>query len=108
MSFARLVLDSLLFYRSTHVATALGVGTAVGVLAGALLVGSSVRQSLATIATNRLGHADVVVSAERPFAEALGDRLVSKRSPSDHRAEGLPFAPLLALEGLAQHGTTGR
>ena len=48
-------LRSLAHYRRTHTAVALGVAGGVAVLAGSLLVGVSVRDSLASIATSRLG-----------------------------------------------------
>ena len=54
---------SLSYYRRTHVAVVFGVAAAVAVLAGSLLVGSSVRSSMAGLVTARLGNADIVVSA---------------------------------------------
>ena len=53
---------SLRFYAATHVMVVLGVAVAVAVLAGALLVGASVRESLAQIALSRLGATDLIVT----------------------------------------------
>ena len=58
----------------------LGVATAVAVLAGALLVGDSVRGSLRDIALGRLGHTDQVLSSMGFFREALSDDVSGARS----------------------------
>lgn len=100
MTFARYAHASLLYYRRTHAAVVLGVAAAVAVLAGSFLVGSSVRASLASLATSRLGLTDVVIGAETPFTEALSDRLEASLSA--------PVAPLLVLEGTATHQSSGR
>jgi ABC-type antimicrobial peptide transport system permease subunit len=95
MTLLHFVRQSLVFYRRTHAAVAGGVATAVAVLAGSLLVGDSVRASLTTLATSRLGRTDVVITAERPFTQAFGARLQGsgiERSVS-----------LLALQGLLRH-----
>ncbi len=49
---------SLRYYAATNALVVLGVAVAVAVLAGALLVGASVRESLKQIALGRLGHTD--------------------------------------------------
>ena len=94
MTFARLALRSLVHYRRTHIPVAIGVATSVAVLAGALLVGHSVRASLNALAAGRLGHAEVVVSSELPFGEALAARLGAD--------------PLFVLPGLVQTQPSGR
>ena len=60
MGFARMrarqiAIRSLTYYWRTNVAVVLGVATAVSVLAGALLVGDSVRGSLRDLLLGRLG-----------------------------------------------------
>ena len=57
-----LVLRSLTYYWRTNVAVVAGVATAVAVLAGALLVGDSVRGSLRDLVAERLGRTDHVVA----------------------------------------------
>jgi len=57
----QIVLRSLTYYWRTNVAVVLGVATAVSVLAGALLVGDSVRGSLRDLLLGRLGKTDQVV-----------------------------------------------
>ena len=56
-------------------AAALGVGVAVSALAGALLVGESVRGSLRELALARLGATGHLVTAGHLFTEQLADRL---------------------------------
>ena len=56
-----LVFRGLSYYWRTNVAVVVGVATAVAVLAGALLVGDSVRGSLRDLVLQRLGRADRVV-----------------------------------------------
>jgi putative ABC transport system permease protein len=61
------------YYWRTNLAIVLGVATAVSVLAGALLVGDSVRGSLRDIALGRLGRTDTVVSSVGFFRAELAD-----------------------------------
>ena len=63
MTLTRLILHSLRYYWRTNVAVMLGVAAAVAVLAGALLVGDSVRGSLRDLALGRLGRTDSVISS---------------------------------------------
>ena len=58
MTAARLVVAGLRHYWRTNLAVVLGVATAVAVLAGALLVGDSVRGSLRDLVLQRLGRTD--------------------------------------------------
>jgi putative ABC transport system permease protein len=59
------------YYRRTNVAVVFGIACAVTVLAGALMVGESVRASLRELSLARLGRTDVVVTSETYFREAL-------------------------------------
>src|SRR5215208_4390190 len=69
----RLVLRNLGYYWRTNAAVVLGVGVAVAVLAGALLVGESVRASLRGLFLQRLGRATHVASAPNIFRGALAE-----------------------------------
>ena len=100
MTFSSLALAGVRHYRRTHVAVMLGVAAATAVLAGSLLVGTSVRSSLASIATSRLGHTSILVAAEQPFAESLAERLA--------KATGRPTVPLVSVTGVATHPTSSR
>ena len=87
------------FWR-TNLAVLAGVAGAVSVLAGALLVGASVRDSLRDLALQRLGRIDHVITSGSFFREALAESL---------RASGTlvgvteTAVPLIALEGFATH-----
>jgi putative ABC transport system permease protein len=105
MTFGSLTRASLAHYRRTHLAVVFGVAAAVAVLAGSLLVGSSVRASLSGLVTARLGQADLVVTAESPFTEALVDRL---REQPELQQVGARVAPVFALEGITTHQASGR
>ena len=89
---------SLAYYRRTNLAVIAGVATAVAVLAGALLVGESVRVSLRRLALERLGKVTTVVNAAVLFREPLAAEFGVDQS-----------APLLVLEGLvSQQGSRRR
>ena len=102
MTLFRLAARSAMFYRRPHAAVVLGVASAVAVLAGSLLVGGSVRASLADITTSRLGRTDVAIVSERPFTTGLAAR--TAKADASIRAE----APLLALNGFVRHDSSGR
>ncbi|HND53307.1 MAG TPA: hypothetical protein PLV92_12945, partial [Pirellulaceae bacterium] len=61
-----------------HFAVALGVAAATAVLTGALIVGDSVRGSLARLVLDRLGRIDDQLVADRFFRVALKDELASR------------------------------
>src|SRR5262249_27792745 len=70
-----LVFRSLVYYWRSNLAVVLGVATAVSVLAGALLVGDSVRGSLRDLFAERLGKTDEVISSTTFFRERLADEI---------------------------------
>jgi putative ABC transport system permease protein len=104
MTTRHLIVGSLRHYWRTNLAVALGVGVAVASLAGALVVGHSVRESLRDLALSRLGRADQVVTATTLFTEQLAERL--ERSREFAAAWDGP-APVLALEGVVGHERSG-
>lgn len=104
MTFGDLARAGLRHYRRTHLAVVLGVASAVAVLAGSLLVGSSVRASLEGLVTARLGHTDLVVASENPFTEALADRLVEQPELQGE----VRVVPIFTLEGITSHQASGR
>ncbi len=71
MSLRKLLFRSLVHYRSLHAAVACGVAVGAAVLAGALLVGDSVRGSLRGLTLDRLGAIDHALVAERYFRREL-------------------------------------
>jgi putative ABC transport system permease protein len=92
---ATLVRRSLRHYWRTNVAVVAGVAVAVAVLAGALTVGVSVRESLRDLVLQRLGRTDHVVLSSGFFRERL--------SSAFERA-----APLIVLEGFVTDQESGR
>ncbi len=108
---------SLRFYAATHVMVVLGVAVAVAVLAGALLVGSSVRESLKQIALGRLGAADVIVTSPTFFRSALADALVTRstqpqQTPLGSRVDAYGVlrsaAPVVVFPGAVVHDDSKR
>lgn len=102
MTPASLSRQGLRYYWRTNLTVVAGVAVATAVLAGALVVGESVRRSLATLALSRLGATDVVVTAPLPVREALAADLASGAGPR------LSAAPLLTLDGAVAHDTSRR
>jgi hypothetical protein len=96
-----LVLRGLLYYWRTNAAVVLGVATAVAVLAGALLVGDSVRGSLRDLVLRRIGQTDRAVVSTGFFREALGDALAADASVAG-------AIPLIAVEGAVSSQASGR
>jgi putative ABC transport system permease protein len=96
-----LVSRSLTFHWRTNLAVVLGVAAATAVLAGALVVGDSVRGSLRQIALGRLGRTDIVVSTAGFFREGLADDL--RRT-----VPGAAAAPLVVANGFVTHEPSRR
>jgi putative ABC transport system permease protein len=100
-----LVLRGLAHYWRTNLAVIAGVATAVSVLAGALLVGDSVRGSLRDLVLQRLGNTDRVVTSTGFFREALASDL---KGDSLFAAEYSDVAPIVVMQGLVTEQGTGR
>ena len=105
MTRKQLLYRNLTYYWRTNVAVVAGVATAVAVLAGALLVGDSVRASLGDLVLLRLGEASFVIMSENFFREELSASLES--APEFGGAFG-GAAPLIALDGVVTHEGSGR
>ena len=91
---------SLRYYAGTQALVVLGVAVAVAVLAGALLVGDSVRESLRQIALGRLGRTDAIVNSQTFFRTALAYD-ISARSQAR-------VAPLIVAGGAVAHDESKR
>src|SRR6185436_5711665 len=96
-----LVLRGIVYYLRTNAAVVLGVATAVAVLAGAMLVGDSVRGSLRDLVLQRIGRTDRAVVSTGFFREALGDEI----APG---GPGAGASPLIAVEGVVSNQASGR
>lgn len=102
----KLVLRNLAYYRRTNLAVVLGVGVAVAVLAGAMLVGESVRASLRGLFLQRLGRASHVASAPNFFRERLGEDV---RAGGGFAEAGFDSAcPVVVADGVVSHEPSGR
>ena len=94
------LIATLRHYRGINTLVVAGVAIAVAVLAGALLVGASVRASLRDLALARLGQTDVVVSAPGFFRTALANDVSSP--------EIAAVVPLIAIQAAVVHPPSGR
>lgn len=81
MTSLALIRAGLTRHAVAHAAAAIGVAVGAMVLAGALLLGSSLRQSLRASAISRLGWVERVLAADRPFRAALADGLPGRVAP---------------------------
>lgn len=90
---------SLRYYAATNALVVLGVAVAVAVLGGALLVGASVRESLAQLALGRLGATDAILTSPTFFRTGLADDLAGR---------GITATPLIAAGGAVSHEASQR
>lgn len=97
MNSSTLVRQNLKHFWRTNLAVILGVATAVAVLAGALLVGDSVRGSLRELALARLGNTDFVIAGQSFFREELAAEL---QTHDKFAASFKAACSLIALEGV--------
>ena len=103
MSLTSLARRNVLWYWRTNLAVVAGVAVAVAVLAGALLVGASVRSSLRALALERLGAVDLVVTSFGYVRESLAENLLADGGMADAFEAA---APLVAVEGFVTHQTS--
>ena len=101
MNLSTLTVRSAVYYWRTNLAVTLGVAAAVSVLAGALVVGDSVRGSLRDIALGRLGRTDQVLSSMGFFREGLSDDVKSAFGATD-------TAPLIVADAFVTLESSGR
>jgi ABC-type lipoprotein release transport system permease subunit len=93
MTLLKLVRRSLLYYWRTNLGVLLAVIVSVAVLAGALVVGDSVENSLRMMVNARLGETQLALtSGDRFFTSELADKLSSQLN--------VKTAPVLQLKGL--------
>ncbi|HEV2803159.1 MAG TPA: ABC transporter permease [Pyrinomonadaceae bacterium] len=106
MTTATLLKRNFVYYWRTNAAVVCGVAIAVAVLAGALLVGDSVRASLRALVLGRLGQTEYVVSASNFFREELVEEL--RAHPQFASASFAEGCPLIVFEGVVIEETSGR
>ena len=105
MRLRRIVARSLVHYWPTQLAIVAGVAVSVATLAGALLVGDSVRASLRALVLERLGNTHTAVTASMPFSEDLVRRL--QAHPRFAQAFG-GACPIMVGDGAVVHAGTRR
>jgi ABC-type antimicrobial peptide transport system permease subunit len=106
MQTAQLIKRSLAYYWQTNLVVVLGVAIAVSVLAGALLIGESVRGSLRDLSSQRLGKTDDLISSASFFREQLAADLEQR---GQFAADGIGVTcPMIALEGVVVHEPSKR
>ena len=94
---------SLIHFWRINLAVAAGAAVATAVLTGALVVGDSLRGSLARLTLERLGGVDLALAGERLFGEGVAARLAAE--PGFEERFGA-VAPALVLPGSAVHAGT--
>jgi putative ABC transport system permease protein len=77
MSRLALILRNLFYFRGVNLAVVVGMIVATAVMTGAVMVGDSVRASLADLARDRLGNVDEAVVSRRFFDQSVVQRLLS-------------------------------
>lgn len=106
MRTAQLLKPSLSYYWRTNLAVVLGVAAAVAVLAGALLVGDSVRASLRDLVVQRLGNTDYVITSQGFFRDQLAADI--QNDPQFVASGFAATCPLIAIEGTVTHEPSKR
>src|SRR4030095_16393444 len=106
MSLSRFLKRSLTYYWRPNLAVVLGVAVAVAVLAGALLVGDSVRASLRDLVLQRLGQASFVVTSSGFVRDQLA--LDIQNDPEFMSSGFAAMCPLISLQGTITHEPSKR
>lgn len=97
------MIRTLLHHWRMNVAVTAGVAVATAVLAGALVVGDSVRGSLRQLTLERLGDIDHALAGQRFFRRSLVEDLATQ---TEFTSGWSAAAPAILLTGSAQHATT--
>jgi putative ABC transport system permease protein len=100
-----LVLRGLRHYWRTNLAVIAGVAIAVSVLAGALLVGESVRASLRRLVDERLGRTAIAVTGQGFFRQAIGEAI---KKSDGFAAQFADATTLIAIEASITLEESGR
>jgi len=91
---------SLVYHWRANLPVLLGAAAATSALTGALIVGDSMRESLARIALGRLGRVDHALVAQRFFSEDLVARLTAD---AQFQTEFAQAVPLIVMQAGATH-----
>lgn len=95
------LIGNLRYFWRSSLAIAAGAAVATSVLAGALLVGDSVRESLRQLTLERLGGIDFALAGQRFFAEQSARDFAGELATTGGRA-----VPAILLRGTVQHASS--
>ena len=103
-----LITRTLLYYWQTNLAVLLGVAVGTAVIAGALIVGDSVRDSLRQMTLDRLANVDYAISSSRFFREELAEQfeLQGAMFPESKTSEKPVVAPAILVTATLQYENT--
>ncbi len=101
MSAWRLTINSLTHYRWPNAAVAAGVAVAAAVLCGALIVGDSMRASLASLAQKRLGNVEAALIAPR-FIRAELAREIERALAEQMPEQAAPILPGIVVDAAVE------
>lgn len=106
----RVIAESLWFHRNVNLAVGLGVMAATAVLTGALLIGDSVRGSLRSLVTERLGKIQAALVGDHFFREELAAEVAAHPTFAQHYSAAVPatFLPVSLDKPDPQTGATLR
>src|SRR5260221_418993 len=96
-----LLLRNLSYFRAANVAVIAGMAVATAVLAGAMMVGDSVKGSLEDLALSRTGPVDYALVSGRFFNQALAKRLTDAKGFKDGFQDAVPG---ISVRGGAANG----
>lgn len=105
MTLFALVRRNLVYFWQTNLAVIFGVAVAVAVLTGALLVGTSVRTSLRSLALERLAAVSHVVTSANFVRESMAANLLETPVTPELFTGAVP---IIAVEGFVTHQDSGR
>jgi ABC-type antimicrobial peptide transport system permease subunit len=98
-----LTFRSLRYYWRTNLAVIFGIAIAVAVLSGALLTGTSVKESLRNLLDQRLGATEYLISANRFFNTRLADAFSSSGNDPNSNAS----CAIIYVQGVVIDQRTG-
>ncbi|MCA9065574.1 MAG: ABC transporter permease, partial [Planctomycetaceae bacterium] len=93
----RLILNSILHYRRTHLAVMAAVAVSTAVIAGALIVGDSMRSSLRDMSLKRLGRITHVLTSPRFIRQQLAADIAGNLAASERIV-----APAMLMTGSVE------
>src|SRR2546423_11737348 len=104
MNSPRLIARNIVHFRASAIAVVAGMAVATAVLTGALMVGDSVRGSLAELTLQRLGKTDYALAAMRFFDDSQNDSLARRIAGASGIASQFEVVPALIVTGGAATG----